>query len=285
MSDKEQAEVQKFKKNNGREKKSEFKRKVFEGAIKELGAFTYQNDRMSAESFNSAKRSIIDYLNVHNANAGYAIEHNEHFKFVVPPSITDQNVKKVAEDQLGKLITNYYMKELPEAYGVVIGQCDPSLRAALEEQDDFKTNIHQTRDLLGLWKLITEKCLNPIRNDITNHINQINREEAARRKFNEFYQYNRETVAEFYRRFDTEVIAAKANGVSFTNESIFVAEVDRALKEAKATALKRFVGTGGNASSQDATDLLAAIKISDAKKNTIYEEVEQKCLAYEFIKK
>lgn len=215
----EQVEVQKSKKkNHGREKKKfENKRSNFEGAIKELGVFTYQNDRMSAETFNSAKQSIIDYLNIKNPHAGYALEHEKHFKFEIPLAVTDIELRKHAQDLIGKLITSYYLSEIPEAYGVLIGQCDPSLRAALEESDDFEDEIHQRRDLLKLWRAISEKCLNPIRSDVSSHINYINRFQAAFKKFEEFYQGSRESVAEFYRRFNTEVYAAEACGVTFVS--------------------------------------------------------------------
>ena len=133
MSD--QAEVQKFKnRNNGREKKADFKRSTFQGAQKDLGVFTYQNDRMSAEAFNSAKQSIIDYLNIKNSHAGYAIEHGEHFPFTIPDNIfSTAESRKIGTDQIAKAVVEYHLTELPEAYGVLIGQCDPSLRAALEE--------------------------------------------------------------------------------------------------------------------------------------------------------
>jgi hypothetical protein len=181
----EQAEVQKAGKKPGKEKKPEHKRTTFVGAIKELGIFTYRNDRMSAEAFNSAKQSIIDYLNVKFTHAGYALEHNEHFPFDVNNTQLQHlaaPLKKQVSDQMGKLVADYFLVEIPEAYGLLIGQCEPSLRAVLEEIENFENDIHKPRNLLKLWRAIQEKCLNPIRSDLGNQINVINRYNAAQKK-------------------------------------------------------------------------------------------------------
>ena len=191
----DQVPVQKVNKRNGKsgnkEKRSNEshskKDYIFKGANKELGIFTYQNDRMSAEAFNTSKQKLVDHLNSTNPHAGYALEHNQHFPFEIPANI-DAGIRVKAEDQIGKSVANYYLNELPEAYGILYGQCDPSLRAALEEDDDFQ-NIHQKRDFLKLWQEVASRCLNPVRSDLNNHINVINRQQAARRKFEEFFQH------------------------------------------------------------------------------------------------
>ncbi len=289
MSSTEQTEVQKShkKKNHGREKKNSFesKRSNFEGAIKELGVFTYQNDRMSAEAFNSAKQSVIDYLNIKNPHAGYALEHRTHFKFEIPASITDAAIKKHAQDQIGKLIASYHMSELPEAYGVLIGQCDPSLRAAMEELDEFETEIHMKRDLLRLWTVIADKCLNPIRSDLNSHISFINRIQAATKKFEEFYQGSRESIAEFYRKFKTEVIAAESCGVTFINSLVLDTTVINRLEALQEKALDEYVKGGGNANSQEARDLIANVAVPEDQLIEIQTDLKERALAYEFIKK
>lgn len=266
--------------HDNKEKKSS----VFQGVVKELGVFTYRNDRMSAEAFNSSKQSIIDYLNIKNSHAGYALEHNEHFKFDTP-AITDVTIRKHVADQVGKAVANYYLSEIPEAYGVLFGQCEPSLRAALEEMEDFETEIHKKRDLLKLWTAITEKCLNPIRNDLGNQINVINRFHAASKKFDEFFQHNRETVAEFYRRFETEVTAAEACGINFVNESIKNALLSERLKENQKKELESFIKNGGQAGSAAAQAAVDAVKLTDDEIEKITNKLKEKALAYEFIKK
>lgn len=282
----DQSEIQKTKKGNGGKEKKEFKRSTFQGAVKELGIFTYRNDRMSAEDFNSAKTSIIDYLNVKNSHAGYALEHNEHFKFEFPP-ITDAGIRKHVQDQVGKSVANYYINELPEAYGVLIGQCEPSLRAALEELPDFLENIHMQRDLLLLWKAIKEQCLNPIRSNIGNHINVINRYHVATKKFDEFYQYSRESIAEFYRRFDTEVTAAEACGVGFVNETIKSSALKDELEKKKKKALADHVAAApaNAAGTPIANALLDTVALTQAEADMIVAKLKEKALAYEFIKK
>ena len=50
----------------------------------------------------------------------------EHFNFEIPNTIQDVNLRNKAEDQIGKCVAYYYLNELPEAYGILYGQCDPS---------------------------------------------------------------------------------------------------------------------------------------------------------------
>ncbi len=47
-------------------------------------------------------------------------------------------------------------------------------------------------------------------------------------------------MAAFYRRFETEVIAAEACGVSFVNETILQDEIETIMNDLKVEALKQF---------------------------------------------
>ena len=287
-----QRKANKGHRNAGSEGKNteKSKKNVFEGANPNLAVFTYDNDRMSAEAFNNAKQTIIDYLNSTNPHAGYAVEHGVHYEFKIPDDFTiDATIKAKAEEQISKSVANYLFNELPEAYGVVFGQCDPGLRSALEESDDFMATIHNTRNLLKLWKQIESKCLNPIRSsDTKSSISNLNRQQAARSKFDAFYQLPRESVSDFYRRFETEVLAAESCGVAFHNEAMFVIALDAKKTELQLAALKRAEATPpATPAAADKTNkaILHAVKVTDAMQVTLKAGVRSRILAFEFIKK
>ena len=75
-------------------------------------------------------------------------------------------------------------------------------------------------------------------------------------------------MAAFYRRFETEVIAAEACGVSFVNETILQDEIETVMNDLKVNALKSFKENNTD-KSQAAKDAVKAVKVTDAKREEI----------------
>ena len=265
----------------GNKKFSEYPKK-FVGKIPSLGTFVLGEDRMAADVFNKARRDLIDYLNVEVPNVGYAIEHKRHFDFQEVLKGLPSALVADATTHAAKANSNYLMQDIPKAYGIIFGQCDAGLRSALEEATGY-ASMHEKRDVLWLWTQIESKCLNPIRNNSREPVNIILRQQVARQKYDEFFQFKNETVAEFYRRFETEVEAATAAGIELHNKSVQEMMEEKELK----SKVKKFLtqNYAGKESTPEAKAEAANVTLSAEEKQAVKTRATSKCLAYDFIQK
>lgn len=200
------------------------------GAIPELDVFDYTNNRIDVVKFNEAKRKVAIYVGTHFGVNAHVLEHGTDFVFT-PPEQPDAAELEEDEDPHGlrrsmyledyksyRKKVDHYEDNKPKVFNILKGQCSVSMRNMLKRVDNW-TEIEEEKDPLALWLEMVNISMNgtAVADDAEKRIID------ATRRFQTFRQQNRETVGEFYERFEVEYEAFLGSGARLVQVEIPVA--------------------------------------------------------------
>ena len=216
------------------------KRKFLEskqGPTEQKYQFDYSSNYRDVEKFSVCRRLLATEVGKAFGEAANIIEHGEHFMFHPPdyPDDDDWNDPDVGPRVRMEYGTEYaayvklktaYDTKCAQVYHLVWSKCTIAMQNAVKEHSDF--NIwDRHKDVLNLWLRIVDISMNGT-GAAENDSKRIN---EAKHRFDRVHQRQKESVGEFYYRFNENYDAMVSQGAYLVQPLIPGGLTDEQLKE------------------------------------------------------
>lgn len=196
------------------------KKNVFTGANPKLPVIDHVPNRLDVGKFNEMKRTVVSVIGAEFGVNAHPLEHGTEFEFTVPQRPADHELGDVADPHgITKALfldewrsyrkkLDAYEENKPKVYSMLKGQCTTAILNVLKGLPNWE-DIELEKNPLPLWLEIVNISMNGTAVDDDGEKRIID----ASRRFQMFRQ-KKETVGDFYERFEAEYQALRGSGAS-----------------------------------------------------------------------